>query len=127
MVLPVTPWVTRDIRVPLPQMKRKKGSTYICGRVSKGNASSLTMPQPLGYEVDTGECIDVATMGSTTIKADQVANQWGYYTGGEGSSSSSSKGKKQAAASPTSQQQQLIEQQQPKRQQQATGGKQTRH
>ena len=56
-------------------MKKKKGSTYICGWVSKGNASSLTMPQPLGYEVDTGECLDIVTMGSTTIKADQVANQ----------------------------------------------------
>ena len=83
-------------------MKKKKGSTYICGLVSKGNASSLTMPQPLGYEVDTGECMDIATMRSTTIKADQVANRWGYYTGGEGSSSSSSKGKKQAAAASSS-------------------------
>ena len=127
MGLPVTPQVTFGIHVPLPQMKKKKGSTYICGWVSKGNASSFTMPQPLGYEVDTGECMDIATMGSTTIKADQVANQWGYYTGGEGTSSSSSKGKKQAAAAPTSQQQQLIQQQQPKRQQPTPGGKQTRH
>ena len=108
-------------------MKKKKGSTYIFGWVSKGNASSLTMPQPLGYEVDTGECMDIATMGSTTIKTDQVANQWGYYTGGERSSSSSSKGKKQVAAAPTSQQQQLIQQQQPKRQQPTPAGKQTRH
>ena len=64
----------------------------MCGWVSKENASSLTMPQPLGYEVDDGECMDIAPMGCTTIKAEQVANQWGYYTGGEGSSSSSSKG-----------------------------------
>ena len=108
-------------------MKKKKGSTYICGWFSKGNASSLTMPHPLGYEVNTGECMDIATMGSTSIKADQVANQWGYYTGGEGSGSSGSKGKKQAAAAPASQQQQLIQQQQPKRQQPTPAGKQTRH
>ena len=47
--------------------------------------------------MDTGECLDIATMGSTTIKADQTANQWGCYmggnTGGQGSSSSSSKSK----------------------------------
>ena len=79
------------------------------------------MQQPLGYEVDTGECLEDATMGSTTIKADQAPYQWAYYTGGEGSSSSS-KSKKQAAAAPTSQQQQIIQQQQPKRQQPATGG-----
>ena len=108
-------------------MKKTKRSTYICGWVSKGNASSLTMPQPLGYEVDTEECMDIATMGSTTIKADRVANYWGYYKGGEDSSSSSSKGKKQAAAAPTSQQQQLIQQQQPKRQQPTPAGKQTCH
>ena len=110
-------------------MKRKKGPTYIGVWVSKGNDSSLTMQQPLGYEVHTGECLDIATMGSTTIKADQVASQWAYYTSGEGSSSS--KSKKQAAAAPTSQQQQLIQQQQPKGQRPATGGttggKQTRH
>ena len=70
--------------MPLPQTKRKKGPTYICGWSSKGNASSLTMQQSLRYEVDTGEWLDIATMGSTTIKADQVANQWAYYTGEEG-------------------------------------------
>ena len=69
-------------------MKRKKGSTYICEWISRGNASSITTPQPLGYEVDAGECMYIATMGSITIKADQVANQWAYYTAGEGSSSS---------------------------------------
>ena len=75
MGLLVTPKVTCGIHVPLPRMKRKKRSTYICGWVSKGTAPSLTMPQLLGYEVDTGECMDIVTMGSTTIKADQVANQ----------------------------------------------------
>ena len=130
MGLPVTPQVTCGIHVPLSQMKRKKGPTYICGWVTKGNASSLTMQEPLGYDVDTGECLDIAGMGSTSIKADPMANQWGWYTGGQGSSSSSSsKSKKQAA--PTSQQQKIIQQQQPKRQQPAkggtTGGKQTRH
>ena len=95
----------------VPQSKRNKGPTYIFGWLSKGNASSLTMQQPLGSEVDTGECLDIAGMGSTTIGVDQVANQWAYYTGGEGSSSSSSKSKRQAAAAPTSQQQQLIQQQ----------------
>ena len=53
MGLPVTPHVTCGICVPLPQMKRKKGPTYICGWVSKGNAPSLTMQQPNGYEGDT--------------------------------------------------------------------------
>ena len=88
------------------------------------------MQQSLGYEVDTGECLDIDTMGSSTIKADQVGNQWAYYTGGEGSSCSS-KSKTQAAAAPTLQQQQLIKRQHPKRQQPATGGttggKETRH
>ena len=40
-------------------------------------------------------------MGSATIKADQIANQWAYYISGEGSSSS--KSKKHAAAAHTSQ------------------------
>ena len=97
---------------------------------SKGNASSVTMQEPLGYEVDTGECVDIAAMGSTTIKAHQTANQWGYYTGGQGSSSSSSSISKKRVA-PTAQQQRIIQQQQPKRQQPATGGttggKQARH
>ena len=121
MGLSVTPEVTCGIHLPLSQMKRNTGPTYICGWVSKGNASSLTMQQRLGYEVDTRECLDIATIGSTTIKADEVTNQWAYYTGGEGSSSSS-KSKEQAAAAPTSQQHQIIQQQQPKRRQPATGG-----
>ena len=59
------------------------------------------MQQPLGYEGDTEELLDIATMWSATIKADQIANQRAYYMGGEGSSSS--KSKKRAAAAHTSQ------------------------
>ena len=55
------------------------------------------MQEPLVYDVDIGECLDIATMESTTIKADQLANKRGYYMSSQGSSSSSgSKSKKQA-------------------------------
>ena len=77
MGLPVTTQVTCGIYVPVSQMKRKKGPTYMCGWVTKGSALSLTIQEPFGNDVDIWECLNIATMGSTTIKADQTANQWG--------------------------------------------------
>ena len=68
------------------QLKAKKQGQlkFVCGWVSKGSHSALTMKTALAYDVDEGECLDIQTLhGPVTFQAKECGNTWGFYKGGQ--------------------------------------------
>ena len=67
------------VALPSLQLKAKKQGqpNFVCGWISKGSPSALTMKTALAYNVDEGEFLVIQTLhGPVTLQGKEYGNTW---------------------------------------------------